>query len=74
MSKTFSRGVIEKLQRYTAGPATNPWLRRADVEAQAVDRYVRSDISRLLAALVIPTQRSLAAEFRSSSASSSVAA
>jgi len=76
MSKTLSREVIEELQRYKAGPAPTPRLRRAGVlfEPPTADRYDPSDISRLLAALVISTQRSLAAEFRSSSESSSVAA
>jgi len=76
MSKTLSREVIEELQRYKAGPAPTPRLRRADVvfEPQGADRCGSSDISRLLAALVISTQRSLAAEFQKSSASSSLAA
>jgi hypothetical protein len=75
MSKTLSREVIQELQRYKAGPAPRPRLRRSDVVIEAkADRHESADISQLLAALVMSTQQTLAAELRQPSASSSLVA
>jgi hypothetical protein len=78
MSKTLSREVIEELERYKAGPAPRPRLRRSEVlieaNAEAAARSESADISQLVAALVMTTQQTLAAELRKPSVSSSLAA
>lgn len=76
MSKTLSREVIEELQRYKAGPTPAPRLRRSGVvlEPLSAERIERADISQVLAALVMSTQQTLAAESLRSSATSSLAA
>ena len=73
MSKTLSREVIEELQRYKLGPLP-PRLRRSDAPSapsvpnvpKISDRYNSAEISRLVAALILSTQQTLAEESRKS--------
>jgi hypothetical protein len=64
MPKTLSREVIEELQRYKEAPASDAVKLRRPVVQSAPDAnssYSAADISRVVAALILSTQRRLSA-------------
>jgi len=74
MRKTLSREVIEELQRYKASSAPAPVRLRRPVAPSAqgaTASYSAADISRVVAALILSTQRRLSANAGGSSTPSS---